>query len=65
MTYGDEQIEQPGLRVPHPGIAGRNFVLLPLLSVAPDLVIQGLGPVHRLAAGVDSEGIVRLGRAGQ
>ena len=60
LTYGRECISRPGLKVPHPGIGERNFVLLPLLSVAPDLEIPGLGPVRQLAAGIDREGVVRL-----
>ena len=61
LTYGLQRIDEPGLRVPHPGIRERNFVLLPLLSVAPALEIPGLGSVHRLAAAVDHEGVVKLG----
>lgn len=60
LTYGSERINRPGLEVPHPGIGERNFVLLPLLSVAPELNIPGLGPVHQLAADIDREGVVRL-----
>ena len=60
LTYGKERINRPGLKVPHPGIGERNFVLLPLLSVAPELEIPGLGPVHQLAADIDREGVVRL-----
>lgn len=60
LTYGMQCIRRPGLEIPHPGIRDRNFVLFPLLSVAPELEIPGLGPVHRLAAEVDREGIVRL-----
>lgn len=60
LTYGSERINRPGLEVPHPGISERNFVLLPLLSVAPKLNIPGLGPVHQLAADIDREGVVRL-----
>lgn len=43
LVYGDELIDEDGLKVPHPGIAERNFVLLPLGEVAPDLIIPGLG----------------------
>ncbi len=60
LTYGMQRIDEPGLRVPHPGIHERNFVLLPLLDVAPDLEIPDLGPVHCLAAAVTTEGLERL-----
>jgi 2-amino-4-hydroxy-6-hydroxymethyldihydropteridine diphosphokinase len=45
LVYGDMVIDSANLQVPHPGIAERNFVLLPLREVAADLVIPGLGPV--------------------
>jgi 2-amino-4-hydroxy-6-hydroxymethyldihydropteridine diphosphokinase len=60
LTYGDQCLDEAGLQVPHPGIRDRNFVLLPLLSVAPDLEIPGLGSVRQLAAATGDEGIVRL-----
>ena len=43
LVYGSETIAEDGLAVPHPGIAARNFVLLPLLELAPELVIPGIG----------------------
>ncbi|HLF71142.1 MAG TPA: 2-amino-4-hydroxy-6-hydroxymethyldihydropteridine diphosphokinase [Dehalococcoidia bacterium] len=36
--YGDEVVELPGLSVPHPRLAERNFVLKPLLDLDPALV---------------------------
>lgn len=48
LVYGDERIEEPGLLIPHPGIADRNFVLLPLIDVAPGLIVPGLGPLARI-----------------
>jgi 2-amino-4-hydroxy-6-hydroxymethyldihydropteridine diphosphokinase len=44
-VYGDESIDLPDLQGPHPGISERNFVLLPLREIAPQLVIPGLGQV--------------------
>ena len=43
LLLGDAVVREPGLTVPHPGIAERNFVLLPLREIAPDLVVPGLG----------------------
>jgi 2-amino-4-hydroxy-6-hydroxymethyldihydropteridine diphosphokinase len=42
LLYGAEVIDEPGLRVPHPRLAGRNFVLYPLRELAPELIPPGL-----------------------
>lgn len=49
LTYGSEVIDLPELRIPHPGISDRNFVLFPLLELAPELLIPGCGTVRNLA----------------
>jgi 2-amino-4-hydroxy-6-hydroxymethyldihydropteridine diphosphokinase len=38
LLYGDAVIATPDLCVPHPGIAERSFVLLPLADLAPHRV---------------------------
>lgn len=38
LLYGDQVIETPGLIVPHPRLAERRFVLVPLAEIAPELV---------------------------
>jgi 2-amino-4-hydroxy-6-hydroxymethyldihydropteridine diphosphokinase len=38
LFYGDRVISGPSLQVPHPGIAERAFVLVPLQEVRPLLV---------------------------
>jgi 2-amino-4-hydroxy-6-hydroxymethyldihydropteridine diphosphokinase len=53
LVFSGESIDQNDLKIPHPGIAERNFVLLPLCDIAPHLRIPGLGSVSGLAAGVD------------
>ncbi len=35
IAYGRRVIRTPELTVPHPGVAGRRFVLLPLREIAP------------------------------
>ena len=49
LLYGDQQIEVEGLRVPHPEMHQRNFVLIPLAEIASDLLIPGHGQVRGLA----------------
>jgi 2-amino-4-hydroxy-6-hydroxymethyldihydropteridine diphosphokinase len=46
--------------VPHPGIAGRAFVLVPLAEIAPDLEVPGAGRVRALLEQVDSSDLERL-----
>lgn len=35
IAYGRRMIRSPELTIPHPGLAGRRFVLLPLREIAP------------------------------
>jgi 2-amino-4-hydroxy-6-hydroxymethyldihydropteridine diphosphokinase len=37
LLYGDETIATPELQVPHPRMLQRNFVLVPLAEIAPNL----------------------------
>ena len=39
LLYGDEEIDEPGLQVPHPRMRERPFVLGPLAEIAPELKI--------------------------
>ena len=46
LLYGQEVIQQPKLEVPHPRMHLRAFVLLPLLELAPEIEIPGIGPAR-------------------
>ncbi len=41
LLYGEAQIAEPQLTIPHAGLPERNFVLIPLQELAPELVIAG------------------------
>ena len=43
LLYDDLQHHAPGLTIPHPQMHKRAFVLRPLLEIAPDCVIPGVG----------------------
>jgi 2-amino-4-hydroxy-6-hydroxymethyldihydropteridine diphosphokinase len=43
LLFGDEIIEDDDLRVPHPEIIRRSFVLVPLVELEPRLVHPGTG----------------------
>ena len=53
-----ERVEEPGLVVPHPRMHERDFVLVPLADVGPDLLPEGYDPAA-------ADGVVRLGPLGR
>ena len=55
LRYGDARIDSPRLKVPHPRMLARAFVLVPLAEIDPALV-----PAAALAA-VASQQIERIG----
>jgi 2-amino-4-hydroxy-6-hydroxymethyldihydropteridine diphosphokinase len=61
LLYGDAVIDTPRLQVPHPRMAERAFVLVPLAEIAPDdLQIPGSGGLHKLLHQVSEAAIERL-----
>jgi 2-amino-4-hydroxy-6-hydroxymethyldihydropteridine diphosphokinase len=54
LVYGDAIIDEPLLRVPHPHLHERRFVLEPLVELDPDLEVPGQGSVQALLARLDS-----------
>ena len=52
LLYGDEELDEPDLSVPHPRLHERGFVLEPLAELAPGLLIPGRGDVESLLRGV-------------
>lgn len=59
LGYGEAQIDEPGLTIPHPRLFERAFVLVPLAEIAADRAIGGRTPREALA-GLDATGIVKL-----
>ena len=43
LLYDNELIDQPTLKIPHPKMTERDFVLIPLLELAPDLAHPATG----------------------
>lgn len=41
ILYADRVIHEPDLNVPHPRLAERAFVLVPLCEIAPDAIVPG------------------------
>jgi 2-amino-4-hydroxy-6-hydroxymethyldihydropteridine diphosphokinase len=60
LVVGAERRDTEALKLPHPGIAERDFVLYPLADISPDLVVPGLRTVRELKTAVENRGIERL-----
>ena len=60
LVYSDLRIMEPDLTIPHPGIAERNFVLLPLREVAPNIDIPGRGHISKLNVSLTDPKISRI-----
>ena len=57
LVYGQHQIDEANLKVPHPEISRRNFVLVPLESIAANLSVPGLGVVAELVEKAPQDGL--------
>jgi 2-amino-4-hydroxy-6-hydroxymethyldihydropteridine diphosphokinase len=63
LFFGDRRIEQEGLVIPHPRIAERAFVLVPLAEIAPDFVLDGISIGER-AKKTNLIGIIQVKNVG-
>ncbi|WP_428240177.1 2-amino-4-hydroxy-6-hydroxymethyldihydropteridine diphosphokinase [Gynuella sp.] len=59
LIYGDQEVQTERLTIPHPQITFRNFVLLPLAEIAPQLMIAG-EQVSSRAESINQTGIFRI-----
>ncbi|MDP2794410.1 MAG: 2-amino-4-hydroxy-6-hydroxymethyldihydropteridine diphosphokinase [Sulfurisoma sp.] len=60
LLHGDAVQSDPGLTLPHPRMHERAFVLAPLLEIAPEVEIPGLGRAAELLARCAGQRIHRL-----
>jgi 2-amino-4-hydroxy-6-hydroxymethyldihydropteridine diphosphokinase len=54
LVFGDREVSEPGLTVPHPRLAERVFALAPLAELDPNLDVPGRGRVEDLLRGLQS-----------
>ena len=60
LLYGQDVIDTEHLKISHPGIAERNFVLYPLAEIDSRLDIPGKGNLHALLQQCSDAGLTRL-----
>ena len=63
LTYRDQVISEPDLTVPHPLIAERGFVLIPLMEIAPEIVLKGQS-LQGLVEAIDARDVVAMENEG-
>ena len=60
LLFGKNTVATPELTVPHPRMHLRAFVLVPLLEIAPDAVIPGLGAARDYVAATADQAIQKF-----
>ena len=60
LLYGNDSITNERLIVPHYGMKVREFVLLPLAEIAPNLCLPDGTSISPLASAVNCNGIIKL-----
>ncbi len=61
LLYGDQTLSDASLTVPHPRMAERDFVLVPLSDLDPDLTLPCGTPISTLLARCPDAGLQALG----
>lgn len=62
LLFGDLEWNAPRLQIPHPRMCDRAFVLVPLMHLAPNILIKGLYPsqwLSRLRYSVEGDRILQ------
>lgn len=60
LLYGDRQIDEPNLTIPHPEIMNRDFVLYPLYDLAPELELPNGQKISSLIEKMTATDLQRL-----
>jgi len=48
LYFGEREVLEKDLVIPHPRLAQRRFVLVPLSTICPDMIVKGTGKTVRM-----------------
>ena len=48
LYFGEKEVVEKDLIIPHPGLATRRFFLVPLSTIRPDMIVKGTGKTVRM-----------------
>lgn len=60
LLYGDQIIDEPDLKVPHPYLCERSFVVYPLAELNPDLVLPNGSSLQDCKSQLDGDDLFVL-----
>jgi 2-amino-4-hydroxy-6-hydroxymethyldihydropteridine diphosphokinase len=60
LLYDDQTIDMERLKVPHPYLTQRSFVLYPLADITPNLHLPDGTPLEELLSRCPADGLIRL-----
>ena len=60
LLFGDAVLDVPGLKIPHPRMHERAFVLFPLVEIAEDVAIPGRGSAKAFLEKCKNQGAEKL-----
>lgn len=60
LLFGNQHLQEPRLTVPHPGLLTRDFVLVPLLELAPDCQLPDGILVRDAATNIQHHDLIKI-----
>ena len=60
LLFGQLIIDHSELKIPHPGLCERNFVLYPLYEIASELILPDGRPLQQVVEACPMDGLIKI-----